>query len=82
MASFHPISCQKNMSYEEMSFENLVFFYKDELSKVRKGVNASVVLSKYDVKKLKKRVLRLASRQEGGRRIALTKEVEEIFEEP
>ena len=70
------------MSYEEMSFENLVFFYRDELSKVRKGVNASEVLSKYDVKKLKKkRILRLASSQEGGRRIALTKEVEEILED-
>jgi len=59
----------------------MVLFYRDELSKIREGAKALDVLSKYDVKKLKKRrILFLTVGYEGGRRIAVTERAKIILE--
>jgi len=69
------------MSYEEMSFENLVLFYRDELIELKKGTKAVNVLSKYDVKKLRrKKILYLTGDSKGGRRIVLTEKAKKILE--
>jgi predicted Ser/Thr protein kinase len=69
------------MFYEEVSFENLVLFYRDELIKVRKGVKAMEVLSKYDIKKLRrKKILYLTGDSQGGRRVVLTEKARKILE--
>jgi hypothetical protein len=67
-------------SYEEVSFVNMVLFYKDELKEVREGAKASEVLSKKEIKLLKaRRIVYLTYNGHGISRIILTRKTEEIL---
>ena len=66
--------------YEEMSFVNMVLFYKDELREVREGAKASEVLSKKDIKLLKaRRIVYLTYNGHGVSRIILARKAEDIL---
>jgi len=68
-------------SYEELSFENMVLFYRDELKEVREGAEASGVLSKKDLKLLKaRRIVYLTFDGHGVSQIILTRKAQEILE--
>jgi hypothetical protein len=67
--------------YEELSFENMVLFYRDELKEVREGAEASEVLSKKDIKLLKsRRIVYLTFNGHGISQIVLTRKAQEILE--
>lgn len=64
-------------NFEEKSFENLVYFYRDELLQVMKGKNTTELFSSYTRRRL---LIKGVTRQYGSRTF-LTEKARKILEE-
>ena len=62
-------------SFEQKSFENMIYFYRDELTQVLKGKNATEIFSTYT----RRRFLKIGITRMYGSKIILTEKTRKLL---